>query len=54
MNKIEVLNLSGQVVYEEYVMTDELTIDLSDLSNGTYLIKVITEKGSGIQKITYL
>ena len=42
--KIEVLNSLGQVVLEERMESNSVTINLSNLANGLYVVKVVDGK----------
>jgi len=52
LNSIEVYNSIGQVVYSLQPESDKLTIDLSHLGTGAYMINVITEKGNARTGLT--
>jgi PKD repeat protein len=52
-NTMSVYNMMGQKVAEKLMLTgDKQTIDVSNLPNGTYLIKINSEVGSLHKKIT--
>lgn len=48
---IEVYSMIGQKVKETKVSSDEITIDLTDLASGTYIIKVIVGQNSQLIKV---
>ena len=52
LNSIEVYNSIGQVVYSLQPESDKLTIDLSHLGTGAYMINVVTEKGTARTGLT--
>ena len=43
MNNITVFNAIGQVVVTKYVDGDNVTLDISSLRNGTYIVRVVAE-----------
>ncbi len=53
ITRVEIFNLTGAMVYQEKAITrDRMMIDLSGLSQGTYLLKVFNHEGiSGNQLI---
>ena len=54
IQKIEVFDMSGKLVksYKLPALIDVANLNLSDLAGGEYLVKTITKKGYGINKIT--
>ena len=51
LNQVSVVNLMGQEVMRQTASTDQLVLDLSALTEGTYFIKAVTESGSITKKI---
>jgi len=49
--RLNILNLTGQLVIEQEILLEDLTLDLSSLSKGIYVIRVITDKYSFTSKI---
>ena len=51
--KIEIINLDGKIIYDKTIQgqNDLLSIDISDVPKGLYLIKFINEKNSYTEKI---
>ncbi|MBO7226014.1 MAG: T9SS type A sorting domain-containing protein, partial [Bacteroidales bacterium] len=49
--KVEVYTLKGVKVKEEDVKAASTKMDVSDLSKGTYLLKVYTPKGVATKKL---
>lgn len=54
----EILNTLGQIVIRTETMqkqtgTNKEEIDLSELPSGSYFVRIITEKGSSVKKITH-
>lgn len=47
---VQIHDLSGKLVYTTTIQNQQ-EIDLSDLGNGTYLVTVLTEKGTSTQKL---
>ena len=43
-SKIDIINVNGQIIKSFYNNEKEMTIDLRDLSNGIYIVKVMTDK----------
>ena len=50
-NTIQIINISGQIVYSATVNGDQTTIDTSNLSAGNYFIRVITNEGAHSVKL---
>ena len=44
-NKVQVLDLLGRLIFAQQIEEDELHLDLTNLTNGSYLIKVIHSSG---------
>lgn len=51
IQKIEVVNAFGQIVYSKEIKDNYIQIDLSGHSIGAYLLRVVTNKGIVTQKI---
>ncbi len=49
--EIELMNINGQIISKIAVKEKQLDIDLSEQAKGSYLIKIITNKGVGVEKI---
>lgn len=49
--KVAVINALGQVLISQDIDNDNVTIDLSALGNGIYLVKIFTEKGNIVKMI---
>ena len=52
MRRVTVCSLQGQVVYNSVVYSDFMTLDLSQLTNGMYLVRVTTDEGSITKPVT--
>jgi large repetitive protein len=48
---VKIINLLGQELYSEYINKNEVQIDLSNFSSGTYLVKIISEDTSKTIKV---
>jgi hypothetical protein len=47
----EILNLSGQKIHAEYVLTNGLnTINIDNLPSGNYLLKIVNSEGNAVYK----
>ncbi len=42
---LEIFNLTGQLVYSEKIVSNITSLNLSNLNNGEYIIKVINTEG---------
>ena len=51
ITKVEVFTLTGQKVLNSTFQLQEVKVDLSSLSSGTYMVKIETEKASQFIKI---
>lgn len=52
INKVEILNMNGQNVYEQTINQEksEVELNVSQLPQGVYILKVATENGQEVQK----
>ncbi|MCL1968378.1 MAG: T9SS type A sorting domain-containing protein, partial [Bacteroidetes bacterium] len=50
MNTIEVINFLGQTVITRPVTGSSVKLDVSNLNNGVYFVRVASEKGTSIKK----
>ena len=46
INEVQLIDLSGKIIYTKSVSGNELVIDISNLNKGLYLLKVQTQNGS--------
>jgi len=51
MRRVTVCNLQGQVVYNSMVCSDFTTLDLSQFTNGLYLVCVATDEGTITKRV---
>jgi len=52
INSIAIYNMLGQCVYTNQVASQKFNINLQDQAKGIYLIKVVTDQGDYIQKVS--
>ena len=45
VERIDVMNVSGQVITSEYTVNQTTGINISDLSDGLYVIKIVLVNG---------
>ena len=45
INRVEVVNIYGQVVYSNEMKADNVRIDLGEYSTGTYMLRIYTDNG---------
>ena len=48
---VQIIDVMGRVVYSNDVTSDNNRIDVSDYSNGAYVVRVINEKGIKVEKV---
>lgn len=51
MERVELFNMLGQKVYENEVNGIATSVNVSNLNNGTYIVKIFTEAGLATKKI---
>jgi len=51
-NKVQLVNLTGQVVYESSVLANETVINTASMTKGLYLLNIISDKGIVTRKIS--
>jgi hypothetical protein len=49
-NKAEIVNFLGQVVVSQNNSTETTEIDVSNLTNGVYFVRIISDNGTSVQK----
>jgi len=49
-NTVEMINFLGQTVLSQQCNTNELSLDLSNLNNGIYFVRITSENGVAVQK----
>jgi hypothetical protein len=49
-NKIEIVNFLGQTVLSQSNDKDTATVNVSNLTNGVYFVRIISENGTSVQK----
>ena len=48
----QVFNAMGQMVYDQEVSGDEMILNMGQFESGVYMVKVTTETGSSVKRIT--
>jgi len=51
-NRIQIISINGQLVFDELVNSKDYQIDVSDYNSGMYFVKLETDEGSISRKIT--
>ena len=51
MTRITIFNTMGQVVYDNEVVSDKETIDMTQYNEGMYLLRITTENGMMTEKV---
>ena len=52
MNHITVVNSLGQVLYDADVYGDQMTMNLGQFKAGVYMIRIVTESGVSVNRVT--
>ena len=52
MTRVSVYNAMGQMVYNQDVKGDEMVIDMAQFEAGVYMVRIDTESGSSVKRIT--
>ncbi|MDL2243061.1 T9SS type A sorting domain-containing protein, partial [Bacteroidales bacterium OttesenSCG-928-K03] len=52
MNRITVMSMVGQVVYDVKVDSNQESVDVSSLKSGVYIVRISTESGVSTERIT--
>ena len=52
MTQVTVTNALGQVMYDNAVVTDNAVIDMSQYEAGVYMVRITTENGVAVERIT--
>ena len=52
-SQVQVLNAIGQTVLEENITSNYKNIDLSELTNGVYFVKIVSDKQSVIKRVVF-
>lgn len=52
MKRISIANAMGQVVYDNEVADDNVTIDMAQYKTGIYMVRVVTENGVAVERIS--
>ena len=51
MQRVEVVDITGKVVYEQLLSNDVYDIDISAFSKGVYFVKVFTADAVAVERI---
>ena len=54
MQRLTVANMFGQVIYDAEVSNDTRTLDMSQFGSGVYMIRIYTESGMGIKRMSVI
>ena len=54
MSRIVVANVLGQVIYDTQANESKTTLDLGQLGNGVYMIRIYTENGMGVKRVSVI
>jgi hypothetical protein len=49
-NTVEIVSFLGQTILSQPANGNRLTLDVSNLTNGVYFVRIITENGASVQK----
>ncbi len=50
-NQLQIFNAMGELIYEEFVQTDQITINLANQTKGLYLMRIAGESGFAVHKL---
>ncbi len=50
-NRLQIFDISGQLVHEKFNMNPEGEIDISDLNSGVYFVKISNRANTSTQKL---
>ena len=51
MVEVQVFDLFGKMLFQQSVGKDDFSVDLSNFSSGTYLLRIISDKGVETVKV---
>ena len=54
MRRITIVNALGQMVYDREANSDETIINMSQFDAGIYLVRITTENGVAVKRISVL
>ena len=54
LQHITISNLMGQIVYNQNVDADSITIDMNQYGNGVYMVRIETANGTSLQKVNVM
>ena len=54
MSRITVVSVLGQVVYDTELNADEFTLNMAQFNAGMYMVRVYTEDGMTVKRVTVM
>jgi hypothetical protein len=54
MSRITVVSVLGQVVYDTELNADEVTLNMGQFNAGMYMVRVYTESGVTVKRVTVM
>ena len=54
MSRITVVSVLGQVVYDTEVNADNFTLNMAQFNAGLYMVRVYTESGVTVKRVTVM
>ena len=54
MNRITVVSVLGQVVYDAEINADNFTLNMAQFNAGLYMVRVYTESGVAVKRVTVM
>ena len=54
MQQVTIVNTFGQVVFNQNVNTDQMTINMSQFGTGMFIINIVTENGTSTQRVNVI
>jgi hypothetical protein len=54
MSRITVVSVLGQVVYDTELNADEVTLNMGQFNAGMYMVRVYTENGVTVKRVTVM
>ena len=54
MSRITITNALGQVMYDQEVDSDNEIINMAQYEAGVYMVRIVTENGVAVKRITVL
>ena len=54
MTNVSLYNMMGQKVFEQDIESDEYVLDMTSMTNGVYMLKVVSRNGEMTQRISVI